>query len=81
MDQKRYPTKCRENERRFAMRNHVFHLVMSRPTTILLVFLVLALLLVGGVGEAVAHNPAGIGVPGCENGADVVAHENPNCHG
>ncbi|MFB6083717.1 MAG: hypothetical protein ABEJ94_05680 [Halorientalis sp.] len=34
----------------------------------------------GAAGEVVAHDPAGHAVPGCENGADVVAQKNPNCH-
>jgi hypothetical protein len=43
--------------------------------------LFVVLLLVGGVGEVAAHNPAGQPVPGCENGGDAAAHSNPNCHG
>jgi len=39
------------------------------------------LLSVGAAGEALVHSPADIAVPGCENGADVVAHKDPNCHG
>jgi hypothetical protein len=61
--------------------------IQSIKTTALLhpriaLFLVLmTLLLVAGVGEVAAHNPAGHPVPGCENGADVVGHKNPTCHG
>lgn len=48
---------------------------------ILLTALILTLLLVGAAGEAAAHNPAGYEVPGCANGAETVAQQNPNCHG
>ena len=54
-------------------------LLLAHRRVVLLTVL-LALLLTGFVGEAAAHNPAGIGVPGCENGTAVVAHSNPNCH-
>lgn len=62
------------------MKDTVIRYLLERPGVVLtLVFVVL--LLVGGVGEVAAHNPAGQPVPGCENGADAAAHSNPNCHG
>lgn len=54
--------------------------VLKHPKTILIAVL-LVFLLTGFVGEVAAHDPAGVAVPACENGAEVVAHENPNCHG
>lgn len=54
-------------------------MVTHRRGTILLAMLVV-MLLVGGVGEVAAHNPAGQPVPGCENGAEIVAEKNPTCH-
>ena len=39
------------------------------------------MLLVEGIGEVAAHNPGGQPVPGYENGAEIVAEKNPNCHG
>lgn len=62
------------------MKDSVYGVVLNRPRAVLLV-LVAVLLLTGFVGEAAAHNPAGVAVPGCETGTDVVAHANPNCHG
>jgi hypothetical protein len=53
---------------------------MINHRRIVLLALVTLLLITGFVGEAAAHNPAGVVVPGCENGADAVAHSNPNCH-
>lgn len=47
---------------------------------VLFTALILTFLLVGAAGEAAAHNPGGHEVPGCANGADTVAHQNPNCH-
>jgi hypothetical protein len=62
------------------MNERVLTFATRHSQTIILVAVVLAFLLVGAVGEAAAHNPAGQPVPGGENGADAV-HNNPNCHG
>lgn len=63
------------------MKGKVLSFTAMHSQKILLAAMVLAFLLVGGVGEAVAHNPGGHAVPGCGNGADAAAHNNPNCHG
>lgn len=63
------------------MRDRVTTFTAMHSQKILLAAMVLVLLLVGAAGEVAAHNPAGVAVPGCENGADAVAHNNPNCHG
>lgn len=62
------------------IRTRLFEVVARHPRTVLLTVL-LVLLLVGGVGEVAAHNPAGHHVVGCDRGAEVVAQNNPNCHG
>ena len=62
------------------LRDVTFDVVAQHARTILLAATLVVLLTVGAAGEAVAHNPAGQPVPGCENGADVVAEKNPNCH-
>jgi len=62
------------------MRDTVIRHVTARPGLVIALLFVV-LLLVGGVGEVAAHNPAGQPVPGCENGGDAAAHSNPNCHG
>lgn len=54
---------------------------LKHSRVILMALFILTLLLIGGAGEVAAHNPAGIEVTGCENGADTVAQNNPNCHG
>jgi len=64
-----------------SVRTRTVGFAAERPATVLLVVVLLVAILVGGAGEAVAHNPAGHAVPGCENGAEVVAHRNPGCHG
>jgi heme A synthase len=62
------------------IRDLAFDTVAQHSQKILLAAMLVVLLTVGAAGEAVAHNPAGHAVPGCENGADVVAEQNPNCH-
>ncbi|SDG11240.1 hypothetical protein [Halorientalis regularis] len=57
-----------------------FDTVARHSQKVLLAAMLAVLLTVGAAGEAAAHNPAGQPVPGCENGADVVAEQNPNCH-
>ncbi|WP_336000371.1 hypothetical protein [Halorientalis halophila] len=57
-----------------------YGVVAQHSQKILLAGLLVVLLTIGAAGEAVAHNPAGHAVPGCENGADVVGAKNPNCH-
>lgn len=62
--------------------HHRFRSFVARNAGQLTVLaLLLAFLLLGGVGEVAAHNLAGIEVPGCTNGAESVAQHNPNCHG
>lgn len=63
------------------MQDRILSLVTTHAAKVVLVVVVLTLLLAGGVGEVAAHNPAGIEVAGCTNGAEVVAHKNPTCHG
>jgi hypothetical protein len=62
------------------IRDLAFDAVAQHSQRIVFAALLAVLLTVGAAGEAVAHNPAGNPVPGCENGADVVTEKNPNCH-
>jgi len=63
------------------MHDRVMTFTAKHSGTIVLVTILLALLVIGAAGEAVAHNLAGQPVPGCENEADAVGNNNPNCHG
>ncbi|ADJ14527.1 hypothetical protein [Halalkalicoccus jeotgali] len=57
---------------RFTIRYHRIAILLA---------IVALMLLVGAAGEVAAHNPAGVDVAGCHNGADAAASHNPNCHG
>lgn len=62
------------------MKGTLTSFVATHSRSIVTLTLLAVLLVAGAAGEAAAHNPAGHAVPGCENGADVVAQKNPNCH-
>ncbi|WP_299268126.1 hypothetical protein [Halorientalis sp.] len=62
------------------IRDLAFDAVAQHSQKIVLAALLTVLLTVGAADEAVAHSPAGNPVSGCENGADVVAERNHNCH-
>jgi len=62
------------------MKGALTSFVATNSRRIVMLTVLTVLLVAGAAGEAAAHNPAGHAVPACENGADVVAHQNPNCH-